>query len=128
MHRSLLVACALWPIASRASADPPSPPPALPAIEITANHVEIDHAPAIPTDSLFEVGDAAIKPAARPLLDAIGKALAKDASSTFSINCYTDDTAPDNDRTGAYNQKLSLARADAVLAYLAKHGVAAKRM
>jgi len=128
MHRSLLVACALWPIASPASADPPSPPPALPAIEVTANHVEVDHAPAIPTDSLFEVGDTAIKPAARPLLDAIGKALAKDASSTFAINCYTDDTAPDNDRTGAYNQKLSQDRAEAVVGYLAKHGIAAKRL
>jgi len=131
MLRSLLVACALWPIASRASADPtsssPAPPPA-PAIEITGNRVEVDHAPAIPTDSLFEVGDTAIKPAARPLLDAIARALAKNASSTLSIGCHTDDTAPDNDRTGAYNQKLSQERADAVVAYLAKHGIAAKRM
>jgi len=128
MHRSLLIACALWPIASRASAEPPSPPPALPAIELVANHVEVDHASAIPTDSLFEVGDTAIKPAARPLLDAIGKLLARDASSTFSIGCHTDDTAPDNDHTGGYNQKLSQQRADAVAGYLAKHGIAAKRM
>jgi len=131
MHRSLLVACVLWPIASRASAEPTSSPPApspAPAIEITANRVEVDHAPSISTDSLFDVGDTAIKPAARPLLDAIAKALAKDASSTLSIGCHTDDTAPDNDRTGAYNQKLSQERADAVVGYLAKHGIAAKRM
>ena len=40
----------------------------------------------------------------------------------------TRDTAPDNDRTGQFNQKLSQARAEAVMAYLGKHGVAARRM
>src|SRR5512144_919961 len=127
MHRTLLVACALGAIAPRASADPPAPP-LLPTIEVTASRVEVEHAPSIPTDLLFEVGDTGIRPAARPLLDAIGKALAKDPSTTLSIGCHTDDTAPDNDRSGAYNQKLSRARAEALLAYLARHGVAARRM
>src|SRR4051812_38414596 len=131
MHRSLLVACALWSLTlwgQRASAEPPPPPPAAPTIEIVANRVEVDHSPSISTDILFEVGDTAIKPTARPLLDALGKALAKDPSTLIAIGCHTDDTAPDNDHTGAYNQKLSQLRADAVAAYLAKHGVAAKRM
>src|SRR5512140_461649 len=128
MHRSLLVACALGSLTQRAQAEPPPPPPPAPTIEIAANRVEVDHSPSISTDSLFEVGDAAIKAAARPLLDAVGKALAKDPATTISISCHTDDTAPDNDHTGAYNQKLSQLRADAVAAYLAKHGVAAKRM
>jgi peptidyl-prolyl cis-trans isomerase A (cyclophilin A) len=128
MHRSLLVACALGSITPRALAEPPPPPPPLPAIEIADNHVEIEHSPSISTDILFEVGDTAIKPAARPLLDAIAKVLAKDPSTTLSIGCHTDDTAPDNDRTGVYNQKLSQQRADVVAAYLIKHGIAAKRM
>jgi len=128
MHRSLLVACALGALTQRAIAEPPPPPPAAPTVEIAANRVEVDHSPSISTDSLFEVGDTAIKATARPLLDAVGKALAKDPATTIAISCHTDDTAPDNDRTGAYNQKLSQLRADAVAAYLAKHGVAARRM
>jgi peptidyl-prolyl cis-trans isomerase A (cyclophilin A) len=125
MHRSLLAACALWSFAPPASAQPPSP---LPAIEVTPTGVEVDHVPSLSTDALFDTGDIVLKASARPLLDAIGKALGKDPSTTITIACHTDDTAPDNDRTGAYNQKLSQARADAVLAYLARHGVAAKRL
>jgi peptidyl-prolyl cis-trans isomerase A (cyclophilin A) len=132
MHRSLLVACVLWSLAPRASAQPsppPSPlPPGLPAIEVTATRVEIDHSPSISTDLLFEPGETVIKPTGRALLDAIGKALGKDGSSIITVICHTDDTAPDNDRTGAYNLRLSRDRADAVAAYLGKHGVAAKRL
>jgi cyclophilin family peptidyl-prolyl cis-trans isomerase/outer membrane protein OmpA-like peptidoglycan-associated protein len=131
MHRSLLIACALWSIASRASAEPPippAPPSPLPAIEVTASRVEIEHAPSMSTDPLFEPGETQIKATARPLLDAIAKALAKDPSTTIAIGCHTDDTAPDNDRSGAYNQKLSRGRAEALAAYFAKHGVAAKRL
>jgi peptidyl-prolyl cis-trans isomerase A (cyclophilin A) len=128
MHRSLLVACTLWSLASRASAEPPAPPPPVPAVEIVGSRVEIEHSPSISTDILFETGDTAIKASARPLLDAIAKALAKNPSATISIGCHTDDTAPDNDRTGAYNQKLSRERADAVAAYLVKRGIAARRM
>jgi peptidyl-prolyl cis-trans isomerase A (cyclophilin A) len=152
MYRSLLVACALWSLAERASAAPtpqapaspapsqapatpapsqqPSQPPAspLPALELTAAGVELDHSTSLPTDLLFDIGDVAIKPSGRALLDAIGKLLAKDPTTTVTIGCHTDDTAPDNDRTGGYNQKLSQARADAVLGYLTRHGVAAKRM
>jgi len=129
MHRSLLVACASWSFAPLFI--PPAaaePPPVAPAVEIAGNRVEVEHAPAIPTDLVFEVGDSAIKPAARPLLDAVAKLLGKDPSTMIAIACHTDDTAPDNDRTGGYNQKLSQQRADAVLGYLGKRGVAAKRM
>jgi peptidyl-prolyl cis-trans isomerase A (cyclophilin A) len=121
MHRSLLVClavvCALRMFASRVAADP------APAIEVTANRVEVDHAGSIPTDLLFDPGDAQIKPAARPLLDAIARALAK-TPALVRVECHTDDTAPDNDRTGEYSQQ----RADAVLAYLVKHGVAARQV
>jgi len=130
MHRSLLdllllllVGCALGTFASRAAADPP----AVLAVEVTAGRVEVDHSGSISTDPLFEPGDAQIKPAARPLLDAIARALAKDPTTTVRIACYTDDTAPDNDHSGEYNLKLSQQRAEAVLAYLVKHGLAPRR-
>src|SRR5262245_26145440 len=124
MSRSLVLACSLWSLSAAAAPDPPPPappaPPAapVPAIEVTATRVEIEHSPSISTDLLFETGDAAIKPAARPLLDAIARALGKDPATTIAVSCHTDDTAPDNDRSGAYNQKLSRERADAVVAYL----------
>src|SRR4051812_13974101 len=131
MHRSLvvgpvaalLVACALA-LTPRAAAEPPP----VPTVEVTQARVEVDHAGAIPTDLLFEPGDAQIKPAARPLLDAIARALGKDPTTMVRIGCHTDDTAPDNDRTGAYDLRLSQQRADAVLAYLVKHGIAARRL
>lgn len=126
MDRSLIVTCVVCAVARSAWAQPAPPP--LPTIEVTAARVELDHIPSLSTDLVFEVGDAAIKPSARPLLDAIAKALGRDPTSTVTTACYTDDTAPDNDKTGGYNQKLSQARADAVAAYLAKHGVAAKRL
>jgi peptidyl-prolyl cis-trans isomerase A (cyclophilin A) len=136
MHRSLvvglvagplvglLVACALGMLAREAAADPPP----VPAVEVTQTRVEVDHAAAISTDLLFEPGDAQIKPAARPVLDAIARALAKDPTTMVRIACHTDDTAPDNDRTGAYDLRLSQQRAEAVLAYLVKHGLAARRL
>jgi cyclophilin family peptidyl-prolyl cis-trans isomerase/outer membrane protein OmpA-like peptidoglycan-associated protein len=137
MHRSPVIAWTLGSFAqlallasfpSAAGAQPAAPPTAGPAVEVTATGVEVDRASAISTDLLFEVGDTAIKASARPLLDAIARALGKDATTLIAIRCHTDDTAPDNDRTGGYNQKLSQQRADAVMAYLARRGVAARRM
>jgi len=97
------------------------------AVEIANGRVTVDQAATVSTDTLFEPGDTAIKASARPLLDAIGKALARDQTTTVVINVYTDDTAPDNDRTGGYNLKLSQARAEAIAAYLGKKGVNTKR-
>ncbi|HEX4418159.1 MAG TPA: peptidylprolyl isomerase [Kofleriaceae bacterium] len=138
MHRSLLFVGVLGvsvlglvgPLAPHAVADSASAPApsAAPAIDVTPIRVEIDHAPAISTDILFEPGDTAIKPAARPLLEAIAKALARDQSSTVWVMCFTDDTAPDNDRTGGSNLRLSQQRAEAITAYLGKHGVTARRL
>jgi peptidyl-prolyl cis-trans isomerase A (cyclophilin A) len=119
----LAVACALGTLVSRAAADPPP----VPDVEVTANRIEVDHAGSISTDLLFDPGDTQIKPAARPLLDAIARALAR-TSGLVRIECHTDDTAPDNDRTGEYNRRVSQQRADAVLAYLVKHGVAARQL
>lgn len=121
--RSLLAAAVLLgPLAASAQA------PALPKIEVNAGAVQIDGLPALSTDAVFEVGDAAIRPAAIPLLDAIGKALAANASPKFAINVHADDTAPDNDRTGAWLQKLTQRRADAIKAHLVKRGVPVRKL
>jgi peptidyl-prolyl cis-trans isomerase A (cyclophilin A) len=139
MHRSSVTAWTLGSFAqlallasfiARAAADPPAPasPAAPPAVEVTATRVEVDGAQSIPTDLLFEIGDVAIKASARPLLDAVAKALGKDATTMVAIRCHTDDTAPDNDRSGAYNLKLSQQRAEAVMTYLARRGIAARRL
>jgi peptidyl-prolyl cis-trans isomerase A (cyclophilin A) len=125
MQRSLFVACAMGLVLPRAAAQTP---PEYAAVEVTSSRVEVDHTSAIPTDTLFDAGEVQLKPGARALLDAIAKALGKDPTTTVRIACHTDDTAPDNDRTGQYNLKLSQARAEAVMAYLGKHGVAARRM
>jgi peptidyl-prolyl cis-trans isomerase A (cyclophilin A) len=126
MDRSLIVTCVVCAVARSAGAQPAAQPAR--SVEVTAGRVEIDRAASLSTDLVFEVGDAAVKPGARPLLDAIGGALGKDPTTTVTVVCHTDDTAPDNDRTGGYNQKLSQARAEAVATYLGKRGVAVRRL
>jgi 3-hydroxyisobutyrate dehydrogenase len=70
--RSLFAVCVLGLVAPRAATADPAPVEP-PTVEVTASRVEVDHLGAISTDLLFETGDAQIKPAARPLLDAIAK-------------------------------------------------------
>jgi len=82
---------------------------------------------ALSTDLLFPVGDATLTSQGKEKLDAVAKGLAA-GTTEIAINAYTDTTAPDNDHTGAYQLKLSKDRANAVLQYLARRGVAAKRM
>ena len=77
---------------------------------------------------MFDVGESAIKKEANPLLDAIAKALAKDATSNISIEVHSDDTAPDGDTTGAYLAKLTQKRADAVKTYFTRRGIPARRI
>jgi peptidyl-prolyl cis-trans isomerase A (cyclophilin A) len=101
---------------------------AAPTVEVTSSRVEVDRASNIATDTLFEVGEAALKKEALPLLDEVAKAIVKDGKSSIVIHVHTDDTAPDADRTGAYLIKLSQARADAIRAYLVKRGVPARRL
>src|SRR5574337_1976989 len=114
--RSVILASAL--LATRAFADTPAPPP---TVEVTQTRVEVEHAASVSTDLLFDIGQSTLRDAAKPVLDAIAKALATgDQSSLIGVRCFTDNTAPDSDRTGAFNTKLSQARAEAVVAYLTK--------
>ena len=103
------------------------PPPPGPNVELRPNGIEIDGRAAIPTDGLFAVGDAA--PIAKSaVLDNLGRLLAKPNAPLVRIEVSTDDTAPDNDRTGAWQLDLSKRRAEAVKAYLVKHGAVASRL
>ncbi len=99
-----------------------------PAVEIAGDLITVNKRPAISTDLLFGVGDAVLTAPGKELLDGVAAALVKESSVQLVIRCYTDTTAPDNDRTGVYLAKLSRDRASAVAAYLAKKGVAARRM
>ncbi|HEU0030132.1 MAG TPA: peptidylprolyl isomerase [Kofleriaceae bacterium] len=130
---TFLLLLAAIPAAAAPPAPPPPaapkvPPPALPVIDVTSTRVELDQSPSLSTDIVFEVGEATIKKDAQPLLDAIAKAIVKEAQSKIVIDVYTDDTAPDNDRSGVYLQKLSQQRADALSKYFQKRGVPARRL
>jgi cyclophilin family peptidyl-prolyl cis-trans isomerase/outer membrane protein OmpA-like peptidoglycan-associated protein len=121
--RPLLAAAALLaPLPAAAQA------PALPKIEIVQSELQIDGLSSLSTDTVFEVGDAAIRPAAVPLLDAIAKALAGNGSPRFLIRVHADDAAPDGDQTGAWLGKLTQRRADALKAHLARRGVPGKKL
>lgn len=123
MLRRLLVAAALLaPLPAAAQA------PALPKIEVTASAVLLDGQPSLSTDAVFEIGEAALQPAAVPLLDAIAKALVANGSPRFVIHVHSDDVAPDGDTSGAWLQKLSQRRADALKAHFGKRGLQARKL
>jgi outer membrane protein OmpA-like peptidoglycan-associated protein len=77
----------------------------------------------IPGSISFDTNSSAIKPAFRPTLDRVATVLNKNPSTHIRIVGYTDNTG-----TVAYNQQLSLARANSTRNYLASRGVAANRV
>jgi peptidyl-prolyl cis-trans isomerase A (cyclophilin A) len=109
------------PTASQAA-----PPPPI-AIQLTADAIEIDGHAALSTDALFDVGAATLKPDAQPIVTALARVV-QESGATVRIDCYTDDIAPDGDRSGQWLQRLSAARADALRAQLIKRGAPAKRL
>ncbi|MEP6608104.1 MAG: OmpA family protein [Burkholderiaceae bacterium] len=76
----------------------------------------------IPSDISFDVGQSAIRPNFRPVLDNFAQSLAQNPSSTVTIVGHTDATG-----SAASNEQLSLARADATRNYLASRGIASNR-
>jgi peptidyl-prolyl cis-trans isomerase A (cyclophilin A) len=116
-------------IALAQPAGPVGPVQPGPTVEITDRRVEVDRAPFLSSDALFEVGEATFKKDGAALIDAVGRALAKDTrAATIVIEVHSDDVAPDGDRTGGWLVKLTQARADAIKAQLVRRGVPAKRL
>ena len=74
-------------------------------------------------DVLFATGSDNLKPGSIGNLDRLVSFLEKYADRTVSIEGHTDSMGSD-----AYNQELSLRRADSVKGYLAAHGVASGRL
>ncbi len=82
--------------------------------------------PSIDLDVNFEYASAALSPDAKIILDNLGKALTDPAlvTSSFLVGGHTDARGSD-----AYNQKLSVARAQAVASYLMReYGIQATRL
>lgn len=74
-------------------------------------------------DTLFDFDKAVVKAQYYPLLDEIADALKNEPALKAEIHGHTDSVG-----TNAYNQTLSVKRANAVLTYLTKKGVAASRL
>jgi outer membrane protein OmpA-like peptidoglycan-associated protein len=72
---------------------------------------------------LFDTGSTVIKPASKPLLDALAVLAKRCPSMRVEIAAHTDNTGDDE-----VNQKLSQGRADEVKKQLTRRGVPAKRL
>jgi outer membrane protein OmpA-like peptidoglycan-associated protein len=89
-------------------------------VEQTAdNRLKLD----IPADASFDVGRAELKPAMRTVLNKYATTLNQHAVTTIEIIGHTDSTGSD-----AFNDRLSLERAQSTRDYLVQHGVAPTRI
>ena len=76
----------------------------------------------IPSDISFDVGQAALRPNFRPVLDSFAQSLVQNPSTTVTIIGHTDATG-----SPAGNESLSLQRADTTRDYLVSRGIASNR-
>lgn len=74
-------------------------------------------------DVLFDFDKAAIRPTAEPALQDIARAIQTAPAGRVAIEGHTDSKG-----TASYNQTLSVKRANAVLQWLANHGVDKARL
>ncbi|WP_153099783.1 OmpA family protein [Paraburkholderia hayleyella] len=77
----------------------------------------------IPSSVTFATNSYAIKPSFAPVLDQVAQTLAQNPEITAQVVGYTDSTG-----RPAYNQTLSVNRAQSVTNYLAQRGIAAQRL
>jgi outer membrane protein OmpA-like peptidoglycan-associated protein len=77
----------------------------------------------IPSSVTFDTSSYAIKPTFAPILDQVAQTLAQSPEVIAQVVGHTDSTGSD-----AYNQTLSVNRAQSVANYLGTHGVAPQRL
>jgi len=97
---------------------PPPPPPPPSVVDVREKRIHIAE------KIHFEFDKASIRPVSFAILDAVVDALQRHPEiRKVQIEGYTDAVGPDE-----YNLKLSQRRANSVLQYLVKHGVAKNRL
>ncbi|CAM2192017.1 OmpA family protein [Paraburkholderia sp. A1RI_3L] len=77
----------------------------------------------IPSSVTFDTNSYAIKPSFAPVLDQVAQTLNQNPEVIAQVVGHTDSTGQ-----AAYNQTLSVNRAQSVANYLAQHGVAGQRL
>ncbi len=110
----------------RRLSDPAPDLPTMRGIKVLSGKAAVPHRPTIDLAVNFEFGSAALTAEGEQLLDTLGTALEdpKLETSRFRIAGHTDAVG-----SAAYNEALSVRRAEAVRRYLVEHhGVAAARL
>jgi outer membrane protein OmpA-like peptidoglycan-associated protein len=105
-------------VAAPAQPPPPPPPTATPQALPPPSSKRI-----VLRGVHFDFNKSDIRPDSRPILNQAVEILQENPGVRISVEGYTDAIGSD-----AYNQQLSLRRADAVFRYLVNHGIAPERM
>ncbi len=107
----------------KAAPTPPPPPPPAPAPKPAAKPAPVAEKVTLAADVLFDFDKAVLKPEGKGKLDDLaGKVKAINLEVVIAIG-HTDSIGSD-----AYNQKLSVRRAESVKAYLVSKGVEPNRI
>jgi outer membrane protein OmpA-like peptidoglycan-associated protein len=77
----------------------------------------------IPSSVTFDTSSYAIKPSFAPVLDQLAQTLQQNPEVIAQVVGHTDSTG-----SQAYNQTLSVNRAESVTGYLAQHGISPQRL
>jgi OOP family OmpA-OmpF porin len=102
---------------------PPAPPPARPPAPPPPPPAPVSEKVTFAADAFFDTGKSVLKPEARAKLDDL---VAKTSGVNLEVIIAVGHT--DSDGSDAYNQKLSVSRAEAVKAYLTSKGVERNRV
>ncbi len=111
------------PPAPAPAAAPPAPAPAVVAAPVPAPAAPVSEKVTFAADAFFDFDKAVLKPEAKAKLDdLVGKTSAVALEVIIAVG-HTDSAGTD-----AYNQKLSVARSEAVKAYLTGKGIEKNRV
>ncbi len=103
--------------------EPPPPPPPPPPTPSPENLPAPSSRRLVLRGVNFDYNKSDIRPDSRPVLDEAAEVLSTHPTVRISVEGHTDWTGSD-----AYNEKLSVRRAEAVFRYLANKGVTPERM